>query len=79
MAAPREGMVLLRLEQPQVHRCSRDPPGHVSGLPVLGTNRGVMSAIKRRGYLALVLMGGFLLGGVLIELANESFFSKPRT
>ena len=48
--------------------------GAVSGLPVLGTNSSVMGVIKRRGYLALVLLGGFLLGGVLIELANESFF-----
>ena len=56
-----------------------DPPGHVSELPVLGRNSSVMSVIKRRGYLALVLLGGFLLGGVLIELANESFFSKSRT
>jgi hypothetical protein len=51
----------------------------VSGRSFLGTNNGVVTTIKRRGYLALVLLGGFLVGGVIIELANGSFFGKPRT
>ncbi len=54
--------------------------GAVSGRSFLGTTNGVVSTIKRRGYLALVLLGGFLVSGVLIELAYGSFFfGKPRS
>ena len=44
---------------------------------VLGTHKE-LSMIKRRVYLTLVLLGGILVAGVIIELANGSFFSKPR-